>query len=201
MAQFQKGMTPWNKGKKLSLEQRDKLSKALKGRKTWNKGLKGKQVGWSKGLTKETSPMLKESGRKGGLTRTGKKLPTFTEEHKQKIGLSNRGKVRLEMRGEKHPNWKGGMGTERHQEMGKIEYKLWRSEVFERDNYTCQMCLISGVYLNADHIKNWAEFPELRFNIDNGQTLCSDCHYFKTFGKQKPKDIKWGFYNLKGANS
>jgi len=56
------------------------------------------------------------------------------------------------------------------------EYKLWRTAVFERDDYTCIWCGIRGNYLNADHIKPFALFPELRFAIDNGRTLCVDCH-------------------------
>jgi len=46
---FVKGFTPWNKGKKLSLEHKNNLSKSRKGRKPWNKGLKGKQFSWNKG--------------------------------------------------------------------------------------------------------------------------------------------------------
>ncbi len=62
-----------------------------------------------------------------------------------------------------------------------IEAKEWRKQVFERDNYTCQKCgLRSGngkkVVLNADHIKPFAYFPELRYELSNGRTLCVECH-------------------------
>ncbi len=52
----------------------------------------------------------------------------------------------------------------------------WRKAVFERDNFICQMCFKRGGYLEADHIKPWAYFPELRFELNNGRTLCRKCH-------------------------
>ena len=57
-----------------------------------------------------------------------------------------------------------------------IEYKLWRKTVFERDNYTCQSCGARGVKVNAHHRKEYAFFPELRYEPDNGVTLCVPCH-------------------------
>ena len=56
------------------------------------------------------------------------------------------------------------------------EYELWRKSVFERDEYTCQICGEIGGKLNADHIKRFAHYPELRLVTDNGRTLCESCH-------------------------
>lgn len=68
-----------------------------------------------------------------------------------------------------------------------LEYKLWVEAVFKRDNYTCQKCGKKGCKLEAHHIFNWADYPELRYAIDNGITLCKKCHkeFHKQFGKRK----------------
>ena len=53
----------------------------------------------------------------------------------------------------------------------------WRNQVFIRDNYTCRRCGKIGGELHAHHIKSWALFPELRFDVENGKTLCKyPCH-------------------------
>jgi predicted restriction endonuclease len=57
------------------------------------------------------------------------------------------------------------------------QYINWRKQVYERDQYTCQWpnCK-SNKKLNAHHIKTWAGFPGLRFDINNGITLCKYHH-------------------------
>ena len=80
-------------------------------------------------------------------------------------------------RGENHPSWQGGKTPENLRIRGLLEYKLWRNSVFERDGYSCVWCGDNrGGNLEADHIKPFALFPELRLAIDNGRTLCVDCH-------------------------
>jgi len=58
---------------------------------------------------------------------------------------------------------------------------VWKKGVFERDNYTCKICgdrsrKGHGVVLHAHHIKSFSEYPKLRTDINNGITLCKDCH-------------------------
>lgn len=102
----------------------------------------------------------------------------------------NKGKPNFKIRGENNHNWKGGISktNARKHIMMTLEYKLWRRGIFERDNYTCVWCGIRGAILQADHIKPWALFPELRFALDNGRTLCKECH--KTTYTYGAKSIK-----------
>jgi len=81
---------------------------------------------------------------------------------------------------EKHPRWKGGITPINKQIRESREYEEWRKSVFERDNYICCICGQVGGYLHADHIKRFTDYPELRFDINNGQTLCIECHKEKT---------------------
>ena len=67
--------------------------------------------------------------------------------------------------------------TETQRLRGSIEYLHWRKLVFKRDNYTCQCCGDStGGNLNAHHIENFATNPDIRLDVNNGITLCNNCH-------------------------
>lgn len=100
------------------------------------------------------------------------------EEISKKISKSLRGRSQPWNRGENHPRYiDGGKAAwERQKAMGRVEYKEWRRNVFKKDNFTCIICLKKGCRLNADHIKPWATFPEDRYNVENGRTLCIKCH-------------------------
>jgi hypothetical protein len=85
------------------------------------------------------------------------------------------------LKGNKGSGWKGGITPLNKLIRGSLEYRLWRESVFKRDDYTCIWCGIrsgngKAIILHADHIKPFAHYPELRFAIDNGRTLCIDCH-------------------------
>lgn len=91
----------------------------------------------------------------------GKKMPWNKGEH---------------CKGEKNWQWKGGTSKNYRTGYYSTKYKQWRKQVFERDGYTCQDCGVKGTYLTAHHIKSFAHYPTLRFELSNGLTLCEDCH-------------------------
>jgi 5-methylcytosine-specific restriction endonuclease McrA len=78
--------------------------------------------------------------------------------------------------GENNPSWKNGISPENHRIRQSKQFSDWRKAVFERDNYTCVSCGKHGGYLEPDHIKPFAYFPELRFELSNGRTMCKPCH-------------------------
>lgn len=137
-----------------------------------------------------------------------------TEEHKKKISISMQNKFsdiersqktreiirqqklgvpRYNIRGEKHPNWKGGNPDKDLAVRQSPEYREWRNAVFKRDNYTCVFCgdkSVKGnkVTLHADHIKPFSLYHELRLEVDNGRTLCAPCHRkTETYGFRQKK--------------
>jgi len=77
----------------------------------------------------------------------------------------------------------------------------WRKRVFARDKYTCQepKCKQKGGYLEAHHIKKKFDYPELKYVIDNGITLCRKCHE-KTFFNEKKFEKKYIRINNKMKN-
>lgn len=136
---------------------------------------------------KYTSSLRKEKNKRNCLTCKAEIYPHFYD---IKIGngkFCNKNcaskAVRKRYEGEKHWAWKGGVTPINEKIRKSIEYKLWRESIFKRDNYICQECKIHNkeglgktIKLHAHHVKPFAWFPELRFAIDNGVTLCKDCH-------------------------
>jgi len=110
----------------------------------------------------------------------------------QEISLERRQKMSLSMRGK---NTKFGDGISvtplRISIRGLMQYKIWRTHVFQRDEYCCQECKDSkGGNLNADHIIPFSTILqiykiktieealacEFLWDIRNGRTLCVPCH-------------------------
>ncbi len=96
------------------------------------------------------------------------------------------GKPQPNRRGANHHNWRGGITPENMLIRNSIETKNWRRAVFDRDDYTCQQCGKRGGHLHAHHIKPFAQYPELRFDVANGTTLCVPCHR-QTDSYSRPK--------------
>lgn len=81
-------------------------------------------------------------------------------------------------RGSESPRWNPNLtDEERERKRQYTEYGEWRSEVYKRDDYTCQCCGDNkGGNLIAHHLDGWDWNKIDRFNVDNGITLCEICH-------------------------
>lgn len=157
----------------------------------WNKGKKGVQKAWNKGLTKKDNSSIKKMG--------------FQKGHKGYLKGESRKKSIENHKGPKHWRWKGGITPAMMQIRNCHKTRLWRSDVFKRDNYTCQECLSRGCYLEAHHIKPFSKIIEENniktleqaegcdelWDINNGLTLCSSCHNITKSNSYKLKNIQY----------
>jgi hypothetical protein len=85
-----------------------------------------------------------------------------------------------------HPRWDPNKTHEERVKGRKFPaLTVWRKQVFQRDNFTCKSCGTVGGKLNAHHLDSWNKFPDRRFDVDNGVTLCSRCHrqFHSEFGQ------------------
>lgn len=140
-----------------------------KGRTSYNKG-------------RPMHPNAVEALRKAN---TGRKQSAETiEKRVSKLrGRKHTEEYKLRMSGKNSVHWKGGKRGEVSLIRGSFQYKKWRLSVYVRDNFTCVTCgdknykgRNKSVKLEADHIKPFAHYPELRFDVSNGRTLCVPCH-------------------------
>ena len=169
-----------NTGKKRTLETKEKMRNARLGKKC------------SEETRKKMSIRNLENPIRYWL---GKKRPSPSKETRLKMSISrrktgNRFPIR---RGALNNKWKGGITSEDRKQRVKFR-DIMQKNVFERDEYKCQDCGKGG-YLQVHHIKEWSEYPELRFEMDNCKTLCMKCHYKITFNKDLKDGMIWG-HNL-----
>lgn len=179
------GQTAWNKNKKMSNEFRKKVSLAVKGRK----------------MSPETKLKISKSNR-GKIFSLSHRLNLSKSSIGKVISIDHREKISRTLKGRNigkdNPFWKGGITKISIKVRNMKEYENWRKETFKRDKYTCQICRRVGVFLNADHYPvmfseimkndNIKTISQARKNnrlwdIDNGRTLCKECHLSVTFNK------------------
>lgn len=140
-------------------------------------------IPWSKGKKyKQRLPRTEEHKNKIRIALKNRVIPETIRERMslgclgRQISIATRFKLSDANRGEKSYLWRGGITKTRYKIRRSIEYRLWREAIFARDNWTCQNCMKRGIYIHAHHIKSFAKYPELRYAIDNGLTLCKKCH-------------------------
>jgi|SRR3990167_1619074 len=154
------------------------------------------QAKWNVGKIPKNTKGLK-------LGRGWNKGKKMTKEWIDKLTKVRIGKPNLKTRGKNHWNWNNGATKLSRALRQTLEYKIWRRKVFERDTYTCVICFKKGGLLQADHIKPFSLYPELRLDVNNGRTLCFTCHkktdsfpislkqtaYYKIFNCRRSMDI------------
>lgn len=126
---------------------------------------------------------MSEAAKKYNIKPPSRKGSKLSEEQRKKMSIYLKGINS----GGKQWNWKGGISEKNKLIRASFEYKQWREAVFKRDNWTCQKYGIKGGILHPHHIKNFSEYPELRFEINNGITLSKNAHneFHKIHGRTK----------------
>lgn len=122
-------------------------------------------------LSKPKSGLCRSCTKKG-KTAWNKGLKGFMKG--RVVSLETRIKQSVSQLGKKNHNWKGGK-TSPSQKKG-YQHQGWKQAVVSRDNSTCTICSKFCMYPITHHIKHAHEYPELIYDVDNGKTLCYDCH-------------------------
>ena len=164
----------------IKIVKRNKLGQFIKGFK-YPKEWAAKRVR-PKGLKYEIKVKNKEWFEEGnkpwnegtkGICKTNSGSFCKGEHHSSKTEFKEKDK---RIMGKNNPRWKGGITLLNVKLRNSYEIRMWRKKVFSRDNFICQVCHQKGGKLESHHIKAWSKFPQLRFVVDNGITLCEQCH-------------------------
>jgi endogenous inhibitor of DNA gyrase (YacG/DUF329 family) len=124
---------------------------------------------------------------------------SHSNEIKNKISISRKGKAC----GVNNPSYNPNLTDEDREERRKnLKYTNWRKEVFERDNYTCQITQIRGCRLVVHHLNSFHSDKEHRTDINNGITVSYEIHklFHKEYGhknntKEQFEEFKIRYYN------
>lgn len=100
----------------------------------------------------------------------GRKRKPRTTEHKANLKAAVFDKPRPKVAGAKNPAWRGGAPRRRGWQM-----TAWAKAVKRRDGRKCVECG-STASLHAHHVKPFVTYPEGRYDVANGVTLCQRCH-------------------------
>lgn len=156
-----------------SREQCIKNLEKTRGQTVWNKGRTDLPPSWNAGLKGYMSGEnnCNWNGGKPKCIDCGKELSSYNAKRCPECYYKFN-------KGSNVYNWKGGLGGRMKQLRSSGEYKVWRLDVYQRDWFTCQMpgCGYKGKYIEAHHIVRVADDESLMFNIENGITLCKECH-------------------------
>ena len=106
-------------------------------------------------------------------------------------------------KGENHYNWNPNLTDEDRQDRRLIEgYNDCRKQVFERDNYTCQITGIKGGKLVMHHLNSYNSDKEHRTDVNNCITLLKEVHklFHKEYGygnntKEQFEEFKHRYHN------
>lgn len=128
-----------------------------------------------------------------GISKAGRGR-ILSEAHKRAIGEGSKRAGCIPPRnphlvGERHPFWKGGHSKLRPREYEKPAYIEFRKAVLARDNFICLDCGKHGDRLEVHHVEAWGPYPELRYDIANGVTLCRKCHLARHRNRPRPVTI------------
>lgn len=101
---------------------------------------------------------------------------THSDETREKISLSL---TELYKDKSVHPRWKEDRSSVKvgERKLHDPLQKQWRQAVKNRDGWKCKIANgdCSG-RLEAHHILRWSDHPELRYELNNGITLCHAHH-------------------------
>lgn len=148
--------------------------------RTVSESLKGRSITWAEKIGAAGRKRKASAETRAKISASRIRLK-FVPCNKGKRKSTHPNDITWGKKGSEHWNWKGGISSENIRLRQSSEYKAWRDAVFVRDNWTCQKCGKRGGILEADHIKLFSQYPELRFVVDNGRTLCkTPCHSEET---------------------